>query len=116
MFVSIKGSSPAYFRRALLRGDMVVIRAAAAELAQIGLADALAICLVMSEHDDEPFERAAARWLARFVVERPAVELPDLREALVALEALPYNPVAARHGLADLCARHGLGEIVGLLR
>ena len=29
-------------------------------LAQIGLADALAICLVISADDDEPFERAAA--------------------------------------------------------
>lgn len=114
--MSIKGSSTAHFRRALQRGNMTVIRAAATELAQIGLADALAICLVMSAQDDEPFERAAARWLARFVVERPEVELPDLRKALLALEALPYNPAAAKHTLAEVCDRHRLGDVVGLLR
>jgi hypothetical protein len=44
VFVSIMDSSTVHFRRALQRGNMTVIRAAAAELAQIGLADALAIC------------------------------------------------------------------------
>jgi hypothetical protein len=68
----------------------------------------------MSGHDDEPFERAAARWLARFVMEHPEVELPDLRVALHALEALPYKPAEARNTLAEVCARHRLGKVVGL--
>jgi hypothetical protein len=69
----------------------------------------------MSADDDEPYERAAARWLARFVCERPEVELSDLRTALLALEALPYSPAAAKHTLADICARHRLGAVVGML-
>ncbi len=117
MFVSIKGSSHARFHRALRGGNLRVIRIAARELSTVGLADALAICLLMSQHaDDEPYERAAARWLARLVTDRPDVELPDLKTALLALEALPYNPAAARHTLAEICDRHRLPTVVGLLR
>ncbi|MEA2124906.1 MAG: hypothetical protein QOI80_1688, partial [Solirubrobacteraceae bacterium] len=40
-FVSIKGSSYANFRRALLSGNMTIIESAAAELPGVDLADAL---------------------------------------------------------------------------
>ena len=33
----------------------------------------------MSDRDDDRFERAAVRWLARVALERPAVGLTDLR-------------------------------------
>ena len=110
------GSPYARFRRALAGGNIAMVRAAAAELPKIDLGDALAICLLMSARDEERFERAAVRWLARLAVERPAVGLGDLRDGLVAFEALPYNPAAARQQLADLCARVGLPEGVRALR
>jgi hypothetical protein len=44
------------------------------------------------------------------VVEVPTVGIDDLREGLVAFEALPHNPAAARESLAGLCARHGLSR------
>jgi hypothetical protein len=92
------------------------VRAAAAELGhQVNLVDALSIVLLMAHRDDEAFERAATRWLARFVVERPAVGLEDLRLGLVALQALPSNTVAAKQQLAELCERHRLDGVVGLL-
>src|SRR5437870_814074 len=102
------GSPYARFKRALATGNLAVVRAAAAELPAVDLADALAICLLMSARDDEHFERAAVRWLARLALERPTVGLGDLRDALVAFEAMPYNAAAARRTLAAICERVGL--------
>ena len=115
MFVSIKGSPYSRFKRALASGNLTLVRAAAAELPSVALADALAICLLMSERDDERFERAAVRWLARLALERPAIALDDLRHALVAFEALPHNPVAARQALAELCGRLDLRDVLRVL-
>lgn len=115
--MSIKGHPYRWFASALRRGDLVGVRAAAAELGhQVNLVDALSIVLLMADREDDAFERAAVRWLARLVVERPAVGLEDLRSGLVALQALPTNAVAARQQLTELCARHRLDGVVGLLR
>ena len=65
------GSPYARFKRALLTGNLAVVHAAAAELPAVDLADALSICLLMSARDDERYERAAVRWLARVALERP---------------------------------------------
>ncbi len=108
MFVSIKGSPYARFRRALATGNLALVHAAAAELPRVDLVDALGICLLMGRQDDERFGRAAVRWLARLSLERPSVRLDDLRLGLVAFDALPHNPAAARRTLAQLCAAHGL--------
>src|SRR5436305_5304263 len=116
MFVSVKGSPYVRFKRALATGNLALVRAAAAELPAIDLGDALAICLLMSERDDERFERAAVRWLARVALERPGVGLGELRDGLVAFEALPYNPAAARPLLATLCERLHLDAEVRVVR
>ena len=102
------GSPYARFQRALRIGRLSMVRAAAAELPRIDLDDALAICLLIERQDGERYERAVVRWLARMVLEVPGVGIDDLREALVAFEALPHNPLAARQALAGLCERHGL--------
>jgi len=106
--VSIKGSPYARFRRALATGNLTLVHAAAAELPRVDLADALSICLLMGRQDDERYARAAVRWLARLCLEHPTVRLDDLRLGLVAFDALPHNPVAARRTLVELCAAHGL--------
>src|SRR5436305_11827268 len=103
-------------QRALLTGNLALVRAAAAELPAVDLADALAICLLSSARDDERYERAAVRWLARVALERPGVGLGELREGLVAFEALPYNPAAARQLLATLCERLHLDADVRVVR
>ena len=114
--MSIKGRPYTWFRSALRRGDLVGVRAAAAELGhKVNLVDALAVVLLMAARDDDAFDRAATRWLARFALERPAAGLDDLRLGLSALEALPYNGEAARLTLAKLCARHRLDDVIGLL-
>ena len=110
MFVSIKGSPYARFRAALRAGNLLVVRAAAAELPRVDLVDALAICVLMGAQGDERFERAATKWLARLALEHPSIALEELRRGLNALDALPHNPAAARGELVALCRRHGLPE------
>jgi hypothetical protein len=115
VFVSIKGSPYRWFESALRRGDLLGVRAAAVELPQVHLRDALGVVLLMADKHDDRYERAATRWLARLALERPAAGLDDLRLGLVALEALPYNRDAACQVLRDLCERQGLDNVVGLL-
>jgi hypothetical protein len=112
--VSIKGGSYARFRHALVIGNLTLVRAAAAELPYIDLGDALAICLAMGAAGDERYDRAAARWLARLVLERPSIGLPDLERALTAFRALPRDPRTAKRALRDLSRTYGLGKVIGL--
>jgi hypothetical protein len=115
--MSIKGHPYRWFSSALRRGDLVGVRSAAAELGQqVKHEDPLSIVLLRADREDDAFERAATRWLARLIIERPAVGLEDLRFGLVALQALPTNASAARTQLAELCSRHRLDGVVGLLR
>ncbi len=103
-----QGSAYGRFRRALRGGNIAQAHAAALELPRIDLVDALSIVLLMSAQDDERYDRAATRWLARFALERPSARLEDLQLALHALEALPYNEQAARQTIRGLCEAHGL--------
>jgi hypothetical protein len=106
--MSSQGSPYARFQRALRIGRLSLVRAAAAELLRIDLTDALAICLLIEQQEEERFERAAVRWLARLSLEAPTVGIEDLRQGLAAFEALPHDPVRGRRALAELCARQGL--------
>ena len=108
MFVSIKGSPYERFRRALASGNLHLVHTAALELPKVHLDDALAICLLMGRQGDERYDRAAVRWLARLSLETPRVGLDDLRRGLVAFDALPFNPEAARQELTGLFERLGL--------
>jgi hypothetical protein len=107
-FVSIKGGSYQRFRRALELGNPTLVRAAAAELPQIGLEDALGICLLLLEAEPHRFPAAAARWHARLSMERRlALEEADL--AMGALRALAgERPQAAVAALGGICSAHGL--------
>jgi hypothetical protein len=111
--VTSDGTAYGRFRRALRMGNLAQVRAAAAELPQVGLDDALAVVLLMDAHDDERYERAAVRWLARLVSERSSVGLADLGLGLTALEALPENREAAISVLTEICARHGVRMATG---
>ena len=111
-----QGSPYARFQRALRLGRLSMVRAAALELPRVDLHDALAICLLIQREEGERYERAVVRWLARLAVEVPTVGIADLREALVAFEALPHNPAGAHEALAGLCDRHGLVRVAQTLR
>jgi HEAT repeat protein len=101
------GSPYARFQRALATGNLNVIRAAAAELPRIGIAEAAAILLVILRAEPAQYERAAVRWLGRLCLERGRVGLADLSRAAAALDALPDRPQAARPALAEVCRRAG---------
>ena len=115
VFVSSTGSPYARFRRAIATGNLNLVHAAALELPRVDLDDALRICLLMSQVDDDRYERAAVRWLARASLETPSMRLEDVRMGLIAFEALPYNPTAARQTLAELCSVHRLETAVKVL-
>ncbi len=102
--MSIKGSSYANFRRALLGGNMHIIEAAAAELQVVQLEDALRILVVMARSADPRFDRAAAKWVARVTAER-RLALTDSRRLLGLVECLPDAPEALEPVLRRLCAQ-----------
>ena len=106
VFVSTKGHPYRWFAAALKRRDLAGVKAAAAELDHVTLTDALSIVVLTAERGDRALDRAAARWLARLVIEHP----------LTALEVLARNPDDARARLADVCAGLRLQGVVGLSR
>jgi hypothetical protein len=63
---------------------------AAREMGGLSLADALSLCELLANVDAARYERAALRWLQRFIDER----LPPLTEVALAASAL----AELRHG------------------
>jgi hypothetical protein len=84
-----QGSPYARFKRALASGNLMNVRAAAAELPTVPLADALQVCELLRRSAPHLYERAALRWLARLLLERPGVTLGELEQAARALQRLP---------------------------
>ena len=109
-FVTSQGSAHTRFRRAVASGSPTLALAAAAELPRLGLEDALALVLVLTA-DPVRFDRATARWVARFVLEIRDVGADEAQLALAALRALrgPEREVGAQT-LAGLCRLHGLNR------
>lgn len=103
------GTAYARFRRALETGNETLVIAAARELPQIALDDALRICLVLRAGDPVRYERAAVRWLGRFALEARSVSMRDLRAAADALAVLPSSPGEAMERLQHLCVEKGVG-------
>jgi hypothetical protein len=100
MFVTSHGRAYSRFQRALATGNLQVIEAAARELPSIGLDDALLILSLLADSGDPRFDRAAARWIGRLLIETPA-GLRDARYALVLVERLPR----CRDALHELARR-----------
>jgi hypothetical protein len=63
---------------------------AAREMGSVSLADAFLLCELLANTDPSRYERAALRWLERFIAER----LPPLTEVALAASAL----AELRHG------------------
>jgi hypothetical protein len=101
--VTAQGRPLTRFRRALATGDLLLIRAAAAEVPRVNLSDALRICVVLQRAEPASYERAAVRWLARFCLEVDGVTVKDVRSAAGVFEQLPDDPEAARAELERLC-------------
>jgi hypothetical protein len=106
--VSIKGGAYQRFLRALDVGNPTLVRAAAAELPQVGLEDALGICLVLLDAEPDRFPAAAARWHARLSLER-RLGLDEAALTAAALGGLQGpRPQASVAALAGICRSHAL--------
>lgn len=91
-----KGTPHAHFQRAVERGNVVAALAAARQLPrQIGLADALALCVLLAEADPERFRIAAPRWHARYVLELPHVTIEESQLVLAAVASLAAEGVGS---------------------
>ena len=64
------GSPYAAFQRALKHGNLWVAETEARELRQVSLEDALKLVRLYAEKESPKFERAAMKWLRRYLDER----------------------------------------------
>ena len=95
--------------------ERAVMLATAAELGRLDLEDAVALTLLLAGREPRRYSRAAARWVRRFCVERPRVELVEAELLLSLLGALPHQPKVAARGLEALFEQRGeqwLAEVV----
>jgi len=65
-------------------GNPRIAEAAAREVRRLGLADALDLALLYRA-EPERYERAAARWIARLIEERPGLHLSEIELAAAGL-------------------------------
>jgi hypothetical protein len=84
-----QGRSYGIFQKALRRGNVPAAVAAARELPQLSLGDALELTVLIARKDARRFQRAAARWLLRYLEEHPDVTIEEAVMAASCLAALP---------------------------
>jgi hypothetical protein len=110
----------ARFRRALASGSVTLALVAAAELRALALEDAFELTLLFASREPRRYGRAAAKWQARFVIERGPVELAEaaLLVGLLAalLAALLVQPTAAARGLEALFEQRGERKLAEVVR
>src|SRR5829696_9429219 len=87
--VADAGSPYSRFRLALASENLTLVRATAAKLPAVPLPDALEVLCLLRRADPELYERAALRWLARLLLERPGITLRELEQGARALQRLP---------------------------
>ena len=103
-----QGSPHTRFRRALAGGNPLIARAAAHELPQISLTDALALTLLLRDADETRYPRAAIRWHRRLVDAAPHLTLEESNLALAALLAMGgRSPEPGARTLIELLELHG---------
>jgi hypothetical protein len=64
-------------RRALERGNLLVAEATAKELPRVSLTDALELTLLIAQKEPRRHPRVAARWLRRYLDERPGATIEE---------------------------------------
>jgi hypothetical protein len=85
-----QGTAHGRFQRAIAGRNLLNAEMAAREMGHVSLSDALSLCELLAATDPQRYERAALRWLQRFIDER----LPPLTEVALAASAL----AELRHG------------------
>jgi hypothetical protein len=82
--MTAQGHPRAIFKRAIERGNLVVAEASVREMGKLTLEEALRLLFLYAEKDPVRYERAALRWLVRYLTEAK----PTLLRAQLALSAL----------------------------
>jgi hypothetical protein len=93
-----QGTAHGRFERAIHRGHIEAAETAAREVGGLSLLDALSLCELLAKRDPARYERAALRWLERFIDER----VPPLVEVALTASAL----AELRHGHRAVELRH----------
>ncbi len=93
------------FQRAVQQGNVMRAEAAARQLGQLPLDQALRLLFLYAEKEPIKFDRAALRWLARYVTEGKAVSLLKAQLALAALSELRAGEREAAAKLLSELAR-----------
>ena len=86
--MTAQGHPRAIFSRAIERGNLVVAEASAREVGNLTLEEALRLLFLYAEKEPIKYERAALRWLARYVKDGKAVSLLKAQLAASALAEL----------------------------
>jgi hypothetical protein len=86
--VTSQGHPAAIFRRALERENLPMAEATARELREVTLEDALELTILIARKTPHRHSRAAARWIRRYLQERPDATLEDVALAAGCLAAL----------------------------
>jgi hypothetical protein len=73
--MTAQGHPRAIFTRAIERGNLVAAEASAREIGKLTLEEALRLLFLYAEKDPVRYERAALRWLSRYLAEGKAVRL-----------------------------------------
>jgi hypothetical protein len=79
-----QGTAHGRFQRAIKRRHLNAAEMAAREMGRLSLEDALSLCALIVDLDRARADRAALRWLQRFIDERQ----PSLAEVALAASAL----------------------------
>jgi hypothetical protein len=82
------GHRYAQFQRALMTGNAHLALAAASELRQVSLADALSLLFLIREDEPLLYGKAAVRWFAKYAAEDRYLVLRDARELVDLLEGV----------------------------
>jgi hypothetical protein len=83
-----QGHPYAIFRRAMARENVLSALAAAKDLPQLSLANALELTVLVARKDPRRHQRVASRWLLRFLEEDPHATLEEAALAAACLVAL----------------------------
>ena len=91
------GHPYAAFQRALKRRNVLMALAAAKDLPQLSLVDALELTVLVARKDPRRHPRVASRWLLRFLEEDPHATIDEAvlaASSLVALTGVAYEEAA----------------------
>jgi hypothetical protein len=86
--LTAQGHPRSIFSRAIEDGNLVAAEASAREIGSLTLEEALRLLFLYAEKEPIKYERAALRWLARYVTEGKAVSLLKAQLPLSALAEL----------------------------